>query len=51
MVFNSKTRYHWFINKLHKNQENVIWEASATDMNNNDDTHCFESNYCLISFT
>ena len=36
---------------MHKNQEKVICRASATEMENRDDTHCFGDNYRPILFT
>ena len=40
-VFNISTKYHRVINKVNKNQDKVIWDAEATDMDNHDDTSCF----------
>ena len=51
MLFNTSTNDHWFINKAHKNQDKVIWRASATEMDNHSDTHCFGENYLPISLT
>ena len=39
------------INKVHKNQEKVIWRESTTEMDNHADTHCFGANFLPISFT
>ena len=49
-VFNINTGNHWIINKIHKNQDEVIWRTSATEMDNQDDTHCFGANFRLILF-
>ena len=51
MFFNMKKGDRWVINKVHKNQYKVIWEAASTEMDNNADTHLFGENFCPISFT
>ena len=50
-VFNINMGDHRIINKVHKNNYKVIWRASATEMDSQDDTHCFGSNFRPISFT
>ena len=42
-VFNINTGDHRIINKLHKNQDRVIWRALATEIDNNAVIHCFGS--------
>ena len=49
-VFNINTGERRIINKLHKDQYKVIWRASATEMDNHADTHCFGANFRPISF-
>ena len=50
-VFNINTGNLQIINKVHTNQDKVIWRASATEMDNHADTHCFGANFRQISFT
>ena len=50
-VFNINTGNLQIINKVHTNQDKVIWRASATEMDNHADTHCFGANFRPISFT
>ena len=50
-VFNIDTGNRRIINKVHKNQDKVIWRASATETENRSDTHCFGSYFRPISFT
>ena len=50
-VFKSNTGDCQIINKVHKNQDTVIWRASATEIENNSDTNCSEANFRPISFT
>ena len=50
-VFNINTGDHRIINKVHKNQDKVIWRASETEMENHADTHCFGANFRPLSFT
>ena len=51
VVFNINTGERRIINKVHKNQNKVICRASANEMGNHADTHCFGSNFIPISFT
>ena len=51
MVFNTNTGDRRIINKLHKNQDKVIWRESATEMENHADTHRFGSNFRPLSLT
>ena len=44
-VFNINTGDRRIINKVHKNQDKVIWRASATEMDDHTDTHCFGANF------
>ena len=41
IVFNTNTSDPREVNRVHTNQDKVIWKASATEMENNSDTHCF----------
>ena len=50
-VFNINTCNRRIINKLQKNQNKIIWRASATEMDNFADTRCFGANFRPISFT
>ena len=50
-VLNTNTSNRWIIIKLHKNQDRVMWRASATEMENHANTHCFGSNFRSISLT
>ena len=50
-VFNINTGDRRIINKVHKNQDKVIWRELATEMDNHSDTHCFGANFRPISFT
>ena len=51
LVSNINTSFCWVIDKLHENQDKVIWRGSDTEMDNYDDTHCFGANFRPISFT
>ena len=44
-VFNTNTGDGGIINKVHKNQDKVIWRALATEMENHADTHFFGANF------
>ena len=43
-VFNINTGDRRINIKLHKNQDNVTWRESATEMEYHADTHCFGEN-------
>ena len=38
----------WVINRVHQNENKVIWRASANEMDNHSDNHCFGKNYWPI---
>ena len=42
-VFNINICNCRVINKVHKNQDKVVWRALANEMYNHADTHCFGS--------
>ena len=44
-IFNINTGNRRIINKVHKNQDKVIWRESVTEMDNNADTHCFVAKF------
>ena len=44
-VLKINTSNLWIINKLHTNQDKVIWRESATEMDKHADTHCFGANF------
>ena len=44
-AFNINTGNIQIINKVHKNQDKVILRASATEMYNHSDAHCFEAKF------
>ena len=48
MVFNINTKDSQVINKIHKNQDKIIGEAEATDMDNYSDNYCFGANFCTM---
>ena len=50
MVLNINTRDLRKNNKVHKNQDKVIWRASSTERENHTDTHCFGATFRPISF-
>ena len=45
VAFNTNTGNRQIINKLHKNQDKIIWRALASEMYNHSDTHCFGDNF------
>ena len=51
VVFNINTGDRRIINKVHKYQYKVIWRASATEIYNHADIHCFGANFRPISVT
>ena len=51
VVFNINESSLQIINKVHKNQDKVIWRASATGMENHYNTHCSGANSIPILFT
>ena len=44
-LFNINTGNLWIINKVHENQDKVIWRASATEMDNHACTHFLEPTF------